>query len=204
MTGRVFSILGLCFAVVFAAGIPVPAQTAPGDFKNEPDKTMAAAHESFMKQDVNRAAEQIGKAADYVKQQSGKVAVSAKDGVNQAGEQLARLGQDVKSGTVKSGDELKKTYSRVDHALARAWHTTAGEAQKTGKDSTEALKNAGTSLEGAARWSGNKMEAGAQASIDAVKKVGTGALKGVKTGSDAVGTWFKGIGQGIEDLGGKL
>jgi phage gp16-like protein len=55
-----------------ATGISaVYAQTSPADFTGDPDKTMAAAHESFVKKDMNEAAEHINQAADYVK--SGKV-----------------------------------------------------------------------------------------------------------------------------------
>lgn len=55
-----------------ATGISsVYAQTSPADFTGDPDKTMAAAHESFVKKDMNKAAEHINQAADYVK--SGKV-----------------------------------------------------------------------------------------------------------------------------------
>jgi hypothetical protein len=64
------------------AGIPAGyAQTSPADFTGEPDKTMAAAHESFVKKDMNKAAEQISKAADYVKKEAGKVAKDTSEGV---------------------------------------------------------------------------------------------------------------------------
>jgi hypothetical protein len=205
MTKKGFSLLSMFIIATFAAGISMGyAQTAPGDFTGEPDKSMAAGHESFVKKNMNKAAEQISKAADYVKKEADKVTQGSKAGVKTAGDELAKLGQGVKKGTVKSGDELKKVYGQVDHELAKAWHKTADEAKKTGKDSSEALKNAGTSLEGAAKWSGNKLQEGAQASVDAVKKVGKGAAKGVKAGSEEVNKWFKGIGEGIEDLGSKL
>jgi len=198
MTKRVFSVLSLLIITSLVAGIPaVYAQSSPADFSGEPDKTMAAAHESFVKKDMN-------KAADYVKKEAGKVAKGSKEGVMKAGDELSKLGQGVKKGTVKSGDVLKKTYGQVDHALAIAWHKTADEAKKAGKDSSEALKKAGASLEGAAKWSGNKLTEAAQASVDAVKKVGEGTAKGVKAGTEEVNKWFKGIGEGIQDLGSKL
>ena len=66
------------------------------------------------------------------------------------------------------------------------------------------FKKAGASLEGAAKWSGNQLTEGAQASVEAVKKVGTGKAKCVKAGTEEVNKWFKGIGEGIEDLGSKF
>ena len=204
MTKKILSAFGILIIVSLIADIPaLHAQTSSTNFTEEPDKTMAAAHESFLKKDMNKAAGQISTAADYVKKEADKVTQDAKEGVKKAGDQLSELGQDVKAGTVKSGDELMKTFGQVDHALAKAWHMTADEAKKAGKDSSDALKKAGASLEGAVRWSGNKLEAGAQASVEAVKKLHKGAIKGVKSASEEVDSWFKGIGQGIEDLGRK-
>jgi hypothetical protein len=40
--------------------------------------------------------------------------------------------------------------------------------------------------------------------VEEVKKIGKGAAKGAKAGTEAVEKWFKGIGEGIEDLGRKL
>jgi hypothetical protein len=111
MTKKVFSVLSMLIITSLAAGIPaVYAQTSPADFTSEPDKTMAVAHESFVKKNMNKAAEQISKAADYVKKEADKVATNAKEGVKKAGDELGRLGQGVKKGTVTSGDELNKTY----------------------------------------------------------------------------------------------
>jgi len=200
MTKRVFLVVGGLIAVLMMApGGTVLAQ-APADFPDEPDKSMASAHESFGKGEMDKAAEQIHKAAVYVRTQSTKVAKSAQQGVTKAGDDLDRLGQEVKKGTVKSGDQLKKTFAQVDNQLAGAWHATAAQAKTAGKDSTAALKNAGAGLEGAAKWSGTQLKAGAQASVEGVKKVGQGA----KLGAEEVGNFFAGIGEGIADVGKQL
>src|SRR6478672_536003 len=81
---------------------------------NEPDKSMTAAHESFLKGDMQKASESIDKAAASVNDESEKVAASAKDGVKKAGDELANLGKRVKNGEVKSDNELKRTFARVD------------------------------------------------------------------------------------------
>jgi hypothetical protein len=189
----------LTMAVLMTA-IPAVHAQAPGDFTTEPDKSMAKAHESFMKGEMNKAADQIHKASVYVHKEGDKVAADAKAGVKKAGDDLDQLGAEVKKGAVKSGDHLKKTFAHVDHELARAWHATADAATKAGKDSTDALKKAGAGVEGAAKWSGTQLKEGTQASVDGLKKVGTG----VKAGAEDVGNWFKGIGDGIADFGEKL
>jgi hypothetical protein len=194
MSRKAFAVLITCLIVALAAGIPAVHAQAPKDFAGEPDKSMANAHESFVKGDMNKAAEHIHRAAVYVDRESKKVAKDARAGVVKAGDQLK------KQGTVKSEEELKKTFAHVDHELAKAWHTTAEQAQKSGKQATSALKMAGQSVEGAAKWSGTQLEEGAQASVDGLKKAG----KGVKLGAEDVGKFFKGIGEGIADLGKKL
>lgn len=205
MAKKYFSVLSMLIIAVLMVAIPaVYAQKSPGDITDEPDKTMASAHESFLKGEMNKSAEQIHKAAAYVKKEADKVAKDTKEGVKKAGDDLDKLGQGVKKGTVKSGDELKKTFAKVDHELAKAWYKTADEAKKSGKDANYALKKAGAGLEGAAKWSVTQLKEGTQASIEAVKKVGKDAAKGAKAGAGEVDKWFKGIGEGIEDVGRKL
>jgi len=191
--------LVLLAALLIAAAGTAYAQ-APADFASEPDKSMASGLESFEKGDTNKAAQSIQKAAAYVRKEGDKVAKGAKGGVVKAGDQLAKLGGEVKKGTVKSGDQLKKTFAQVDHSLAQAWHATAEQTQKSGNDATAALKKAGAGVEGAAKWSGTQLKEGTQASIDGLKKAG----KGVKMGAEEAGKFFKGIGDGITDLGQKL
>jgi hypothetical protein len=40
--------------------------------------------------------------------------------------------------------------------------------------------------------------------VELVKTVAKGTAQGAKTGTEEVNKWFKGIGEGIEDLGRKL
>jgi hypothetical protein len=183
---------------------PLRAQTSPSDFTTEPDKSMAASHESFVKGDKDKAAQQLHKAAAYVKKESNEVAASAKDDLQKAGDALDKLGEGVKNGTVKSADELKKTFAGVDHAIADGWHQTAEKTKEAGKDSTEALRKAGTALDGAAKWSGTKLKEGTQATVDALKKAGQKTGEGVKTGAKQVEGWLKDLGNGIKDVGRKL
>jgi len=172
-------------------------QISKADFTTEPDKTMAAAHESFVKGETKKAGEEIDKAADYVKKQSHHIAEGSKADMEKAGDELDKLGEGVKGGTVKSEAELKKTFAKVDHQMAVCWHKTAEEAHKTGKDATADLKKAGASLEGAAKWSDNQLDEGTKKTVDEVKTAS-------KAGADQVEGWWKSLGHGIEDLGHKL
>jgi len=197
MSGRNISLRGATIIALLMAVVSTAHGQTPGDFAGEPDKSMASAHESFVKGDMKKAADQIHKASVFVKKQGNKVAKDAQGTVKKAVNELDGLGKQVQKGTVKSGDQLKRTFAQVDHQLATAWHKTADESKKAGKDSTNALKNAGAGLEGAAKWSGTQLKEGAQVSVDGVKKVG----QGVKLGAEDVGKFFTGIGQGIADVG---
>jgi hypothetical protein len=126
------------------------AQTSVGDFADDPDKSMAAANEAYLKKDNDKAAEYIHKAAAYFHKESDEVASSGKKYMKEAGDGLDKLGEDVKKGAVKSDDDLKKAFAKADHLSAKAWRETMAASQKAGKDATEAFKKAGTSLEGAA------------------------------------------------------
>jgi methyl-accepting chemotaxis protein len=205
MNKKSLSLFRMLIIALFMIAIPVVyAQASPDVFTNEPDKTMASAHESFLKGEMNKAAEQISKAAAYVKKEADKVAKDAKEGVKKAADELDKLGQGVKKGTVKSSDELKRTFAKVDYELAKAWHKTADEAKKSGKDPSNALKEAGAWIEGAAQWSVTQLKEGTKTSVEAVKKLGENAAKGIKAGAEEVDKVFKGIGEGIEDVGRKL
>ena len=139
-----------------------------------------------------------------MKKEADKVAKDTNEGLKKAGDDLDELGQGVKKGTVKSSIELKKTFAKVDYELAKAWHKTADEAKKSSDDPSGALKEAGVWIEGSAKWSATQLKDGTRASVEAVKKLGKGAAKGAKAGAEDVDKWFKGIGEGIEDVGRKL
>lgn len=203
MTRRAFAARCVCLVAILLAGIPVAGAQTP-EFKGEPDTAMANAQESFLKGDMNAASEHIKKAAAYVRAESGKVTKSAAKPLKKAADDLDKLGREVKKGAVKSPDELKKSFAKVDHALAKAWHETAAAEHKAGKDSTNALARAGSGLEGAAKWTGTQLEGGARAAVDAVNTAGQTAGKGARMGADAVGRAFRGIGDGIADVGRKI
>ena len=197
MTSRTLLLWTALVAAVLMMPVQVGHAQTAGDFASEPDKSMASAHESFLKGDMNKAAEHIHTAAVYVRSEGDKVAKDAAQPVKKAADDLERLGQNVKKGSVKSGDELKMGFAQADHQLAKAWHTTADSARKAGRDATIPLQKAGAALGGAATWSGVQLQHGAQASVEGVRKAG----EGTRLGAEAVGNFFRGIGDGIADVG---
>ena len=167
------------------------------ELTDEPDKTMAAAQQSFIKKDTKTATEHLQKSAAYVRKEADKVAKSSQAGLKKAGDQLAQLGKDVTKGAVKSADDMAKVFAKVDYERAKAWHATAAQAKKSGKDATDGLKQAGAALNGAAQWSGAQLKQGTTMAVESVKKIGQGA----KLGAEETEKMFKSLGEGVEDLG---
>lgn len=65
--------LSIATAVLsIASATFVLAQVNPDDFTEEPDKTMAASHSSFVKGDTAKASQEIRKAATYVRNERAK------------------------------------------------------------------------------------------------------------------------------------
>ena len=87
MTRRVSFVRSAFIVAVLMAAVSTAHAQAPSDFAGEPDKSMASAHESFAKGEMNQAAEHIQKAAAYVRKEADKVAKDTKDGVLKAGDQ---------------------------------------------------------------------------------------------------------------------
>ena len=205
MNTKTHSLLGSLITATLLTTVPaLCAQTAARGFENEPDRSMAAAHDSFVKGDKHRAAANLEKASRWVKKQADEVGKASSAGMKDAGEELEKLGEGVKKGTVKSGDEMKKTFAKVDHEIASCWHKTAEDTKNAGRDSTADLKKAGEALEGSAKWSGHQLSEGARDSVRAVKKAGKATGEGSQAAAKDVDRWFKGIGQGIKELGRRL
>ena len=98
------TLLGKVLMAFLMAGLPAAyAHAASTEFTTEPDKTMAAAQESFIKGDTKKAGEEIDKAADYVKKQSQHVFEGSKAEMDKAGAQLDKLGEGVKRPRTLSG-----------------------------------------------------------------------------------------------------
>src|SRR5262245_50135465 len=115
MISKWSSVWSVC-VVVLMAGVATAYAQATGAPTVEPDKSMASAHESFVKGDMNKASEHIKKAAAYLHTQENKVAKDTSAGVKKAADDLDRLSANVKKGAVTSPDDLRSEERRVGKA----------------------------------------------------------------------------------------
>jgi hypothetical protein len=123
----VLKAITLCAAV--AAVAVARAQTSTTDFKGEPDKSMAAAHESFIKGNTRKASEDISKAA--LKKADAGLEGAAK----WSGTQLSE-------GTKASIDAMKK----AGHGTATGVKAGADQADKWFKDIGDGITDLGHKL----------------------------------------------------------
>src|SRR5262245_45786007 len=100
MIRRPSSVWSVSIVVVLMAGVAMVYAQAPGAPAVEPDKSMASADEAFAKGDMNKASDQIKKAAAYLHAQEKKVVKDASAGLKKAADDLDRLSSEVKKGAV--------------------------------------------------------------------------------------------------------
>ena len=75
MKNKISSLRNFSTAALMMVAIPAAfAETSSSDLTSESDKSMAAAHESFLKGDMKKASASIDKAAASVSKESEKVA----------------------------------------------------------------------------------------------------------------------------------
>ncbi len=92
----------------------VHSQNTAAKYTTQPNKSLTAAHESFLQKDLDAAAAECHKASAAVKKQSAKVSADAKAGMQKASAELDKCGDSVKAGTVKSDAEMKQCFAKVN------------------------------------------------------------------------------------------
>src|SRR5215467_4450927 len=142
MISRWFSVWSICVVVVLMAGVAAAYAQATGAPEVEPDKSMASAHESFVKGDMNEASEHIKKAAvtspDDLKKAFAKADHALATAWHATAEQEQKAGKDATTSITHASSALEGaarwTGSKLDtgaQAAVDAVHT-AGQGAKMG------------------------------------------------------------------------
>jgi len=168
-----------------------------GSASEDPNASLEAANESFLKHDTKAAEAYIHKAGEAIRKEGAKAGAKSKEAFDKIADETDKLAKDVKSGAVKTNADLKKRFAKINHSLAKTWHKVAGEANDAGEDTKEAMKKAAHSVSAAADWTGTKLKAGTHKTVEEVK----GWPDDAEVAADKAGAWFKGIGDGIKDVG---
>ena len=175
-------------------------------FADEPQQHFQTAHESFVKKDLQRAAEEIRKAAAFVKVEAGRAADDGKQSLLTSVRDLDKLADEVERGSISSVKQLDEAFGRVDHALAVHHHRMAKvfEGQKAAQKAGYELKAAALYVEQGLAWAGQKADAsGAAAVHDAQALAGKLIAEGGSV-LDRFGQGYDAIGKAIAQLGQKV
>ncbi|HUU96668.1 MAG TPA: hypothetical protein VM487_13085 [Phycisphaerae bacterium] len=172
-------------------------------FADEPEHKMKAAHESFLKKDMEATAADLRKAAAFVKLEAARAAGDAKKGLVASATELEKLAGDVEKGTVSSSKTLEAAFARAHQALAKHHHAKATEswAAKAEHATGHELKAAAASVESAFKWGGKEMETGTEAVIKDSRYAAEKLIEGGGWVGEEVGKAIEKCGDETEKLG---
>jgi hypothetical protein len=175
-------------------------------FADEPQEHFQKAHESFLKKDLQRAAEDIRKAAAFVKVEAGRAKDDGKQALLTSVRDLDTLADEVEHGSISSVKQLDEAFGRVDHALAAHHHRMAKEfeAQKAAQKAGYELKAAALYVEQGLAWAGQKADASGAAAIQGAQTLAGKLIAEGGTVLDRFGQGYEAIGNAIEQLGQKI
>ncbi len=175
-------------------------------FADAPGEHFHKARESFLKKDINSAADEIRKGAAFMKLEAGRGTKESKEELMASVRELEKLANEVKKGTVTSAKELDHSFARAHLALARHHYLKASEswAKKEAKKVGNDLKASTTHLEHALAWSGHELEAAGLAVTKDAVVVSKKLVEGTGWMAEETGKAIEAIGKEIEKLGKKL
>ncbi len=194
-----------CFAFILTVILPwtVFAETqSPSSI----EQTFQKAKHDYLKKNMNSAAQQIKKAAAYMKAESVKASAKGKEAMTLSSQELEQLAVDVKKGTVTSVKKMEQPFARAYLALARDAHIKSAESW-TKKESTktgEALDSSAGYLERGLAWTGKKVETGTKKTIETSKNLSIKLKEKGNVIAKDVEKGLKDTGSEIEKFGKKI
>jgi hypothetical protein len=173
---------------------------------DEPQEHFQSARESFLKKDFQRAAEEIRKAAAFVKVEAGRAKDDGKQSLLTSVRDLDKLADEVERGTTSSVKQLDDAFGRADHALAAHHHRMAKEfeTQKAAQKAGYELKAAALYVEQGLAWAGEKADASGAAAIQGAQTLAGKLIAEGGTVLDRFGQGYEAIGKAIQQLGQKI
>jgi hypothetical protein len=161
-----------------------------------------AAHENLAKRDLQRAAQELGSAADRLKSSAENAPNEARQEMRDAASGLARIESDVRSGSLTSIETLDHHLAKANASLARYHYLRAVDAwvarqdQTTGREMVEAINH----LETGSKRIGHDMR-GAEASFsNHARGIGGTLAGGGRVAATDVDRTMKGLGREINEL----
>ncbi len=174
-------------------------------FDGEPDYHFEEAKRHYMKGEKKETADEIRKAAAFMKLQESRATNSGKKSLAASIAELQKLADDIDKGAAVSEKDIDLAFARAHNALTKHYVSKAKEEYK--EDSGMAghdLKAATTNLELAVKWSGKKTEEGWDAVIDGARTISGKMMEGTGWTADKVSEAAGKVASESDKLGKKL
>ncbi|MEN6623911.1 MAG: hypothetical protein ABFD50_20495 [Smithella sp.] len=196
----------MIFLIIISGIIPVEAVVEKQSSSSSLEQNFQKAKENYLKKDLNSAAAEISKSADYLKSEAAKATGKGKEALTASANELDKLAERVKKGTVKSEKTLETYFARVDKAMAENYYIKATEswARKEEKKAGENLEKSINYLRSGLARSGKKIERATNETINKSKELSLKLKEETKLVADDVRKGFKDTENEIEKLGKKI
>ena len=191
------------FIAVFTMAQTTMAVASEATSSTSMEQNFKKAKQNFLQKDMKAAADEIRKAAAYLKFEADMATGKGKEALAASYRELEKLAGNVERGTVTSVKKLDAAFARSYKALATNAHVKSTEAwakkeiNNTGKN----LEAAADSLERGFSWTGEKMKAGTQKVIEESKDLSKKLKEDAGWVSNKVGKDLKDMGNEIEKFG---
>ena len=132
------------------------------------EQNFQKAKQNFLQKDMKAAADEIRKAAAYLKSEADAATGKGKEALTASYQELEKLAGDVEKGTVASVKKLDAAFARSYKALATNSHVKSTEswARKEISNTGKHLETAADYLERGYAWTGEKMKAGTKKVVE--------------------------------------
>ena len=158
---------------LFVTGILPLAVFAESESPSSIEQTFQKAKQDYLQKNMDSAAGQIKKSADYMRAESAKASAKGKEALTSSARELEQLSVDVKKGTVKSVNKIEQSFARAYLALAADRHIKSAESwnRKESGKTVEALGSSSRYLERSFAWASQKVEIHTKKAIEKSKSL---------------------------------
>jgi hypothetical protein len=191
---------------LFVTGILPLAVFAESESSSSIEQTFQKAKQDYLQKDMDSAAGQIKKGADYMKAESAKASAKGKEALTSSARELEQLSVDVKKGTVKSVNKIEQSFARAYLAMAADRHIKSAESwtRKESGKTGEALASSSMYLERSFAWAGQKVETHTKEAIEKSKSLSLKLKEKGNVIAKDVEKGLKDTGSEIEKLGKRI
>jgi outer membrane murein-binding lipoprotein Lpp len=201
---RYFRLFALVIAIVtMSVWLSTAAEAAS---KESVESYFQKARQDYLQKDMKAAAEEVHKAADYIKSEASAAKGKTKEALTTSYRELEKLSGELEKGTVKSVKKMEMAFARAYKSLATNSHVKSTEAwsKKEFKKVGDELETAVDELERGFAWAGQKAEAGTQKVFGESKELSKKLKEGASTASGEARKALKDMEDEIKTFGQKI